>query len=611
MCKKIGAIDDLKNGELKIKSLDGLNDQQCANAIAQHFASVSNQYEPVDFNQLPAFLPALPAPQMEEHEIYLKLKRLKNTKSTLPVDLPNKLRNEVMVELAAPMTNIINTCLSSGSYPALWKREWVTPVPKVKDPDLITDVRKIAGTSDFNKVLESCLKDILMQDIYPNMDPKQYGGKKGMGTEHMVVALMDRVQSLLDNNNTRSAVLMASADWRQAFDRGDPTKTTNKIIALGLRSSIVPLIIDFMSGRKMSARFGNSESEVLDLVGGFPQGSLIGGDCYLSASNDAADHIPEEDRFRYIDDLEILELIMMSGILQDYNIHAHIPSDIPVDHQYLPASTYQTQSRLDHLSLWTVQNKMLLNPQKCNYLIFSRSQQQFVTRLSVDGENLKQLEAVKILGCWIDQDAGTWSTNTQQLVRGAYARLSMLSKLKYTGVSTEDLLEIYKLFIRSKAEYMSALWHSGLTQEQSNKIENIQKSSLKIILQEMYIEYDIALEISGLLRLSVRRQNHCLTFAKRCLLNKQTAKMFPINPEAQIELRHTEKFQVNFAHTENYKNSAVPYCQRLLNQDAADQREKEQARRFQQQAGARGQEMARGQEQEEQEEGRARRREGH
>ena len=59
---------------------------------------------------------------------------------------------------------------------------------------------------------------------------------------NMVVALMDRVQSLLDNNNTRSAVLMASADWRQAFDRGDPTKTTNKIIALGLRSSIVPLV---------------------------------------------------------------------------------------------------------------------------------------------------------------------------------------------------------------------------------------------------------------------------------------------------------------------------------------------------------------------------------
>ena len=251
---------------------------------------------------------------------------------------------------------------------------------------------------------------------------------------------------------------------------------------------------------------------------------------------------------------------------------------------------------------------MLLNPLKCNYLIFSRSHEKFVTRLTVDGENIKQLEAVKILGCWIDEDAGTWPTNTQQLCKGAYARLSMLSKLKYTGVSTEDLLEIYRLFIRSKAEYMSALWHSGLTQEQTNKIENIQKSSLKIILQEMYIDYDIALEISGLSRLSLRRQTHCLTFAKRCLRNKQTAQMFPLNPDALYDLRNTDKFQVNFAHTENYKKSAVPYCQRLLNQDAADQKEKEQARREQQQARAREQERAGRQEQ--QEEGRARRREG-
>ena len=243
---------------------------------------------------------------------------------------------------------------------------------------------------------------------------------------------------------------------------------------------------------------------------------------------------------------------------------------------------------------------MLLNPLNCNYLIFSRSHEKFVTRLTVDGENIKQLEAVKILGCWIDEDARTWLTNTQQC-KGAYARLSMLSKLKYTGVSTEDLLEIYRLFIRSKAEYMSALWHSGLTQEQTNKIENIQKSSLKIILQEMYIDYDIALEISGLSRLSLRRQTHCLTFAKRCLRNKQTAQMFPLNPDALYDLRNTDKFQVNFAHTENYKNSAVPYCQRLLNQDAADQKEKEQARAREQEWAGR---------QEEQEEGRARRREG-
>ena len=93
----------------------------------------------------------------------------------------------------------------------------------------------------------------------------------------------------------------------------------------------------------------------------------------------------------------------------------------------------------------------------------------------------------------------------------------------------------------------------------------------------MFISYDIALEISGLSKLSERRQAHCLTFAKRCLRNQQTARMFPLNPEAlqNLNLRHTEKYKVNFSHTENYKKSAVPFCQRLLNQDCINQKQKE------------------------------------
>ena len=323
----------------------------------------------------------------------------------------------------------------------------------------------------------------------------------------------------------------------------------------------------------MSTKYNTSESEVLDLVGGFPQGSIIGGDCYLSASNDAADHISEDDRFRYWDDLEILELISMAGTLQDYDIYSHIPSDIPVDHEFLPPDTYNAQYNLDQLSLWTTNNLMLLNPLKCNYIIFSRCREQFATRLTVNGDLINQHNAVKILGCWVQEDAGKWSRNTTELCKGAYARLSMLSKLKYTGVSIEDLIDIYKLFIRSKAEYMSALWHSSLTQEEDRKIENIQKSSLKIILQEMFIDYDTALQFCALQKLSERRRSHCLAFAKGCLRNKQTAGMFPLNPlnpEVPLNLRYTEKYQVNFAHTENYKNSTIPYCQRLLNEDYLD-----------------------------------------
>ena len=75
--------------------------------------------------------------------------------------------------------------------------------------------------------------------------------------------------------------------------------------------------------------------------------------------------------------------------------------------------------------------------------------------------------------------------------------------------------------------------------------------NIKIILQEMFIDFDTALEICALQKLSQRRQSHCLFFAKGCLRNKQTASMFPLNPEVPLNLRYTEKYQVNFAHTEN------------------------------------------------------------
>ena len=92
----------------------------------------------------------------------------------------------------------------------------------MKEPEVLKDVRKVASTSDYNKVLEAVIKDFITEDIAKNLDPKQFGGKKGHGTEHMIVALMDRVLMLLDNNYTKSVLIKAGVDWSSAFECGDP-----------------------------------------------------------------------------------------------------------------------------------------------------------------------------------------------------------------------------------------------------------------------------------------------------------------------------------------------------------------------------------------------------
>ena len=135
------------------------------------------------------------------------------------------------------------------------------------------------------------------------------------------------------------------------------------------------------------------------------------------------------------------------------------------------------------------------------------------------------------------------------------------------GVSLEDLIDIYKLYIRSIAEYCSVVFHSSITQEESKKIERIQKICLKVILGDMYISYEAALEMCGLTTLRERRETRCLDFALKCVKHTKNKRLFPLNDRKFGQNRNTrEVFEVTWARTDTYMMSTIPYCQRLLNE---------------------------------------------
>ena len=320
----------------------------------------------------------------------------------------------------------------------------------------------------------------------------------------------------------------------------------------------------------MKVKFNGEMSEFMALIGGGPQGTLLGQIEYLVQSNDNADSIPPEDRFKYIDDLSVLQLICMSGLLMDYDFLQHVASDVGIEDKFLPPTSYGTQETLNQLSLWTSDNLMKLNPSKCNYMVFSRSKEQFATRLNIDNTILERKNASKILGVWISDDL-SWSRNCQEICIKAYSRISMITKLKYVGVQLEDLIDIYVLYIRSVTEYCSVAFHSSLTGEQTNKIERIQKTCLRIILGDMYIDYPSALEMTGLESLYDRRPKRCLDFSLKCLKHNRNTRLFPLKDNArEASSKNSEIFSVNFASTNAYRDSTIPYCQRLLNQHFQD-----------------------------------------
>ena len=90
------------------------------------------------------------------------------------------------------------------------------------------------------------------------------------------------------------------------------------------------------------------------------------------------------------------------------------------------------------------------------------------------------------------------------------------------------------------------LFQSRLTVEQGYKLERIQKVCLRIILRDMYIDYESAMEMFGLILLSERREDRYLSFALKCVKHPRNKRLFPIN-QNKTETRNREMFIVNFA----------------------------------------------------------------
>ena len=76
----------------------------------------------------------------------------------------------------------------------------------------------------------------------------------------------------------------------------------------------------------------------------------------------------------------------------------------------------------------------------------------------------------------------------------------------------------------------------------------------------------IALDMTGLKTRADRCGQRCLNISLKSIRHERNAKLFPLNKNAGFfNTRHSETFAENFAATTAARKSAIPFCQRLLN----------------------------------------------
>ena len=439
----------------------------------------------------------------------------------------------------------------------------VTPIPKQFPPEEPKHLRKISGTYNFSKLFEKFLAEAIISDMEPKSDPSQYGNKKGVSTQHYLINLLHRILTSVDKRSKREsyAAILHLIDWQQAFDRQCPKLGVDSFIRNGVRKSLIPVLTNYFQGRKMQVKWHGVLSSIRDMPGGGPQGCSLGQLLYLSQSNESGNCVPDDDRFKFIDDLSLLDIINLLLIsLEEYDFKRHVASDIAVDGKFLPSSDSRSQGILDSLSQWTTDNKMKLNEEKSNFMVFNFTHNsQFTTRLQINGKPLEEVKTKKLLGTIVSSDL-TWWENTNFIVKKAYQRLEIIRKLYEFNIPINDLVQIYTIYVRSILEFNCCVWHFNITKEESSEIERVQKIALKLILKGQYLSYQQALDQTKLCTLENRRVMLCKRFAIKSAKNKATTRMFPLD-----NTRHSNKYKVTFARSSRLLNSAIPQMQRILN----------------------------------------------
>ena len=131
-----------------------------------------------------------------------------------------------------------------------------------------------------------------------------------------------------------------------------------------------------------------------------------------------------KDRFKFVDDLSILEVVNLLTVgITSYNIKNHIPSDIPSHNQYIPPENLESQKWLDKIDNWTENQKMKINAKKTKLMIFNFTEKsQFTTRLKLKNENVEEIDSIRLLGTIISNDM-KWDLNTANIVRKANGRM--------------------------------------------------------------------------------------------------------------------------------------------------------------------------------------------
>ena len=566
-----------------------LADGDIATELAEHFNSISCEFDGLDPTRIPNIEPGY-LPYLSIPDVVARVLKFRKPKSKVKGDIFPNLVNRVAPSLSIPLTHIFNAITISHEWPALWKVEYVTPIPKKGSPQTPNDLRNISCTQLFSKIYESFILEWVTSQV--PLRNNQYGGIKGRGTEHFLVDLWQKV---LENiKDSRAGALLTSIDYAKAFNRLDFNHCLRCLGTKGANGKLINIIASFLSGRVMCVKVGNVLSPPRDVQGGVPQGSLLGVflfnlsiDDFEAFSDDVPNYstrnqpitepapgcppdtpVPPEPQGRdqrhvppfVTEPLHVLKYVDDNIIIEKLNFDS-----VRTDGFFFRLKhAIRTQNIFRRIIHQAESVGMKVHPGKTLAMCISelKSYNPGAFFFGEDGSKVETGQSMKILGVTFSSDPDM-RAHVESIRKSFRSRKWILHHLGHRGFNVSDLLAVYKSTILPIQDYCSCVFNSSLTLSQASALERLQAQALKAIYGYQH-SYRALLEMSGLKTLQARRDYRCEKFANKCVNDQEFKKWFPLNPIERLT-RNPLMYQELRARTKRLQNSPVFHMRRMLN----------------------------------------------
>ena len=379
---------------------------------------------------------------INETEIRIAVKKLKNNKSSFSDKIKNEMIKSAVNELMPVYLKLFNTVLRSGIMPQTWCNGIITPIFKSGVKSDPSNYRGICISSCLGKLFCSILNQRLLDHVksLDILHKSQIGFLANNRTADHVLTLRTLIDKYVHGHQTK--VYACFVDFRKAFDSVWLDGLLFKLLQYNVGGKFFSLIKSLYANSTCSVRLGSKKTRSFQYARGVRQGCILSPLLFNLYLNDLAFSFNNilSDPFVLPNGMKVNSLLYADDLI------------------ILSRSKVGLQNCLNTLSSYCNSRMLKINPKKTKIIIFQKCKRKCDSSFYICNEKIDIVQNYTYLGTCISS-TGNFTLSLDHLRQKAlHALFSLRRNIDFKTLKPSLACKIFDSMISPILTYNSEVW---------------------------------------------------------------------------------------------------------------------------------------------------------